>query len=77
MPLYLLREQREWHHRELSYHQDPVSEHSSHPRMHLLFGEIGVIGNSAVPVISKFVICVALGIIQLVIMCPALSMVMD
>lgn len=62
---------------ELSYHQHPVNGHSSHPWSHLLFGAIGVLGKSAVSVVSKFVGCVALEMIQLVIMCPALSKVMN
>lgn len=34
-----------------------------------------MLGKSAVPVVSKFVVCVALEMIQLVVTCPALSMV--
>lgn len=54
-----------------------MNGHGSHPWSHLLFGAIGVLGKSAVPVGSKFVICVALEMIQLVVMCPALSTVMN
>lgn len=54
-----------------------MNEHSSHPCCHLLSRAIGALGKSAVPVVSKPMVLVELQMIQVVIMCPSLSMVMN
>ena len=77
MSLYLLRKWQEWHNQELTYHQDLKNEHSSHPQSQVLFGAIGVLAKSDVPVVSQPVVCVVLGMIQLVVLSPAFSVVMN